>query len=193
MLAAQVTDFARCRVLGIAGSLGAALIRIEVSQRLGAVAVLRDGCSMEVISCALLATLLGPMGMHGLTKRATLLGEVAELDLKLDAISAVGCHGEDGALGVALELGVLEEALLGECGLVGHSGRVVHDLLSILADDLAGEGRQEESQGSVDSHSERGCDGGSEMRTTYACSVSDRLRATDRYCRYWQVGCRNKK
>lgn len=119
------------------------------------------------------------MGIHGLTERATLLGEVAEPDLEFDAISAVGCHSEDGALGVALELGVLEEGLLGECGLVGDSGRVVHDLFGILADDLAGEGRQEESQGSVGSHFERGCEGGSEVRTTYACSVSDRLCATD--------------
>lgn len=183
MLAAQVTDLARCRVLGIAGSLGAALIRIEVSQRLGAVAVLRNGCSMEMIGCSLLATLLGPMGMYGLTEGATLLGEVAELDLELDAISAVGCHGKDGAFRVAVELGILKEALLGECGLEGHSGRVVHDLFSILADDLADEGRQEKGQSSVGSHSERGYDGGSEMRTTYSCSVSDRLCATDGYRR----------
>lgn len=56
VLAAQVADFAGLGVLLVAGDLGASLIGVEVSEGLGAVAVLRNSSLVKVVGYEGLAT-----------------------------------------------------------------------------------------------------------------------------------------
>lgn len=53
VLATQITNLAGLGVLGVASRILPALERVEVSQRLGAVAVLGNGVDVQVVGCKL--------------------------------------------------------------------------------------------------------------------------------------------
>lgn len=124
VLAAQVTDLASLGEVGVTRRILATNERVEMSQRLGAVAVGGNGVDVDVVG-----------------ERTALLGKSAELNLEpsTNAIG-IGC-GSDGTLDVTRGECRFVEGSSRERGRIHHSGWVVNHNSGIAESASLGCGR----------------------------------------------------
>jgi hypothetical protein len=116
VLTREVTNLAGLRKRAVAGNVLAAKGWVEVGERLGAVAILRDYMLMYMEHCGSVSkfALFVLRITVALTERATLLGQVGEEHAVLDTNAAGAGLDDDGSLDVALQRYVLEEGVIRE-------------------------------------------------------------------------------